>query len=225
MKRPLLAICLVAVATLGAAREKYDAKTMDETAIAALRGQRLAIAGREPPALRIATAGAHDQGTREVRRAIDDPADLIANELASALVRQFGMQARAGNRVLVKSGKPAELAALLPDTDYVLHVFTNDRRVTLVPRTYFEKEARYWVGYGVRVSLLFRATGRAVFSANCYADTEESPIESSTMESLGADGARRYRELSRALAWQCLRRIAHYTPLPEDAVAAAPPAL
>jgi hypothetical protein len=218
MKGATLVACLLLAPTLTAAREKYDAKTMSEAAIVALHEQRLAVARHEMPKLEISAGALREKGASVIRDVASDPAELIARELASAMAKEFGMHLREDPVFVPKAGKPeSAIAALLPDADYVLDVATNDRRVFFVPSSAILtlQTWKYWIGYGVRVRLLNRETGRPVFTANCFADTHEHPA-APTMDALAANDARLFRDVSRGLAWKCLRHIGRYVPLTDE---------
>jgi hypothetical protein len=224
MRRALLAASLSLLPALAGARDKYDARPLTEMAILSLQGKRLGVARHEMPQLPIVALDEQDADWRTIRKVKADPADLFERELAPAIARQFGMQLRAGPGVLVESRKPDELSKALSDVDYVLDILVTDRRNQKVPdlkAAFLMKDDKYWSGLGVRIQIRYRETGRPVFSGDCYTDTFEHPHPGLQRELAAAD-ARLFRDVFESLAWRCLRRIAQYVPLPDEALPATP---
>lgn len=219
-----VAFALAALPAAVAARDKYDARPLTEAATAALRGKRLAVARNELPDVPLATGDRQDADWRALRDVRTDPADLFERELAPAIAREFGMSLRAGPGVVLASRKPEALAAALPDADYVLDILVTDRRNQNTPDLKSAlrlKPETLWLGLGVRIQLENRETGRAVFSGNCYADTFEHPHPPEQRE-LAAHEAKLFRAVFEGLAWRCLRTIARYVPLEEEALPETP---
>jgi hypothetical protein len=224
MTRALLVSCLLLLMGSAGAREKYDARPLSEPAIMALQGKRLAVGRHEMRQLPIVGLTRQDADWRALRNVKADPADLFERELAPAIAKQYGMKLRSDPAVLIDSLKPEELAQALADADYVLDILVTDRRDQKVPdlkAAFLLKEDKFWLGLGVRIQLKYRETGRSVFTANCYSDTSEHPYPQAQRD-LVADDARLFRDVFDSLAWRCLRVIARYVPLPDEALPATP---
>jgi hypothetical protein len=189
-------------------RDKYDARPLSEIAIAALQGRRLAVSRHEMPKLSVVALIKQNADWRTLRNVKADPSDLFERELAPAIAKQYGM----------------ERAQTLADADYLLDILVTDRRYQNIPdvkAALLLKEEKYWSGFGIRVQLKYRESGRSVFAGNCYSDTfaHPNPVE---QPELAANNSRLFRDVFDSLAWRCLRRIAQYLPLADDALPATP---
>jgi hypothetical protein len=207
MKQFTLAILLM-LPLAALSREKYDARPLSEIAIMALQGKRLAVSRHEMRELPVVALNKQNKEWHALRKVKADPSDLFERELAPAIAKQFGM----------------ELKDNQADADYLLDILVTDRRNYNTPdlkAAFSWKEEKFWSGFGVRVQLKYRETDRPVFVGNCYSDTLEHPTPAVQSE-LAADDARLFKDVFDSLAWRCLRRIAQYLPLADDALPATP---
>jgi hypothetical protein len=131
-----------------------------------------------------------------------DPADLLERDLAPVVLRQFGLkQVPPSPGAELTSTRAAEDVAK-SDAVYLLDIRTTRREVNYRRKNLDD----YWVGYGVRVSLLERQTARPLFESDCYTDTVDHPGSPSLKSLLDNNGALLSTVLW-SLAWKCMERI------------------
>lgn len=178
----------------------------------ALRGKTVALTRHEPPSFMAMTAGKASfalfgaaamasAGNELVRQnAVPDPAGLVRDQLGDALGQAFGAQLLPLDATATKAVKPAELARLHADADYVLDVRSGGWNYA-----YFATQwGRYWVGYSVQVTLVETASNRVVSNLACAANTINDG-EPPTREALHADQARLLKHVTAALGARCVQ--------------------
>ncbi len=178
----------------------------------ALRGKTVALTRHEPPSFMAMTAGKASfalfgaaamasAGNELVRQnAVPDPAGLVRDQLGGALGQAFGAQLLPLDATATKAVKPAELARLHADADYVLDVRSGGWNYA-----YFATQwGRYWVGYSVQVTLVETASNRVVSNLACAANTINDG-EPPTREALHADQARLLKHVTAALGARCVQ--------------------
>lgn len=212
----MLSRCLIVILCLAAggatARDKFLTRPPlnDEDAIW-LGGSSIAIVRHPTPKPRVMTiTGAIFSQNATGWMAIADasqktkdsqPADILERELTSLLSRQYGAKVLA-QPLLVKGAEWADVAAAPTDAAYLL-----DLRTTRLALEFRKFKNEYWVGFGVRVALLERATARPMFVSTCYTDTVDHP-GSPRLKDLEADDSRLLRDVMASLAWKCFGKIA-----------------
>jgi hypothetical protein len=210
------------LAAAAGATEKYSARILTEADSAALNGKVLVVIRHPPGDLDLRAISASfgligalvgAKSSDALRGAAIDPTDLFEQELTPVIAANFGLQLKDGAASVMKSKKPREISAGQPDADYLLDLLPTYLRIN---RNGAFVQA-YWVGHGVRVSLIQRDTARAVYTANCYSDTRDHP-DSPKLAALAANDAQLFKDVVRKLAWNCLRRVAGYLYLPEGAL-------
>jgi hypothetical protein len=216
----IVILCLAAGGVT--ARDKFGSRPLlsDEDAIW-LAGSSIAIVRHPPPRPRVQTFTGNifaggvigltsvNKATQETTRS--EPSDILEQRLAPAIARQFGATL-VPQSLLVKGSEWADVAAAPTEAAYLLDLHTT--RLAVEYRKNFQNE--YWVGYGVRVALIERATVRPMFVSNCYTDTVDHP-GSPRLKDLEADGSRLLADVMDSLAWKCLQRIAGtLLPKPDD---------
>lgn len=178
----------------------------------ALRGKTVALTRHEPPSFMAMTAGKASfalfgaaamasAGNELVRQnAVPDPAGLVRDQLGEALGQAFGAQLLPLDATATKAVKPAELARLHADADYVLDVRSGGWNYA-----YFATQwGRYWVGYSVQVTLVETGSNRVVSNLACAANTINDG-EPPTREALHADQARLLKHVTAALGARCVQ--------------------
>ena len=178
----------------------------------ALRGKTVALTQHEPPSFMAMTAGKASfalfgaaamasAGNELVRQnGVADPAGLVRDQLGGALGQAFGAQLLPLDATPTKAVKPAELARLHADADYVLDVRSGGWNYA-----YFATQwGRYWVGYSVQVMLVETANKRVVSNLACAANTINDG-EPPTREALHADQARLLKHVTAALGARCVQ--------------------
>jgi hypothetical protein len=125
-KRILLAV-LVAIPMLVSAKGKVV--PLSESAAAALNGKTVVVTRHQKASFTAMTAGKATfallgagamivAGNKIVAdNDIADPADVIERELVPAIVKQYGMQLKAGPAPVIKANKPKDIVATQPDVD------------------------------------------------------------------------------------------------------------
>lgn len=178
----------------------------------ALRGKAVALTQHEPPSLMAMTAGKASfalfgaaamasAGNELVRQnGVADPAGLVRDQLGGALGQAFGAQLLPLDATPTKAVKPAELARLHADADYVLDVRSGGWNYAYLATQW----GRYWVGYSVQVMLVETANKRVVSNLACAANTINDG-EPPTREALHADQARLLKHLTAALGARCVQ--------------------
>jgi hypothetical protein len=134
---------------------------------------------------------------------IPDPTIIVREQLANTLRDQFGAVPMAVDTTVTKSVKPAELAKVHPDADYILSIKHKGSNYVYYPG----KWDGYWVGNVVVVQLIHTASGKVVGKGNCYASTHKNPVRPS-LDQLRADRAQLTKDILASLAWKCSRQLA-----------------
>jgi len=170
---------------------------------ARLRGASLVIAKRDAPPFAEMTAGKAALGSFGVVGAvagasamesegkkivegnvIQDPADQMGRQLASALSAARGAKVSASSASKVKDKDPKAIARAYPGSDFVLDV-----RTTLWATVYFPTNwARYRVIYCAQLQLIETRTGR-VIAQGVYGRVPEKTPSSPTRDELHANNA------------------------------------
>ncbi|WP_447595518.1 hypothetical protein [Stenotrophomonas rhizophila] len=201
---------LLLVAGQAAGKEKMIPLSAQDAE--ALRGKTVALTRHEPPSFMAMTAGKASfalfgaaamasAGNELVRQnAVPDPAGLVRDQLGGALGQAFGAQLLPLDATATKAVKPAELARLHADADYVLDVRSGGWNYA-----YFATQwGRYWVGYSVQVTLVETGSNRVVSNLACAANTINDG-EPPTREALHADQARLLKHVTAALGARCVQ--------------------
>ena len=138
-----------------------------ETAVAAGLGG--AIGGA------IAGGVAESQGNKEIaKHNIKDPAIIVAEALENQLLGNAGAKRAPGRKVLIEKYDAKEVAALIPDADYILDVRTTGWMGIYYPMTV----SKYRVINNLQMRLIERKTGRVMaqgFSAYQSNDKQNAP--------------------------------------------------
>jgi hypothetical protein len=222
----MLSRCLVVLLCLVAggatARDKFSTRPLlsDEDAIW-LAGSSIAVVRHPAPRPRVQTITGNifaggvigltsiNKASRETARS--EPSDILEQRLAPAVAGQFGAKL-APQPLLVKGSEWADVAAAPTDAAYLLDLRTT--RLAVEYRRNLQNE--YWVGYGVRVALVERATARLMFVSNCYTDTVDHP-GSPRLKDLEENGSRLLADVMDSLAWKCMQKVAvALLPKPDD---------
>lgn len=149
---------------------------------------------------------------------IEDPAQLLREQLSIALKESLGALPQPIDATATKATKPKELAALHPEADYVLDVRSAGWNYAYYPT----KWATYWVGYSVQVQLIDTKTGRQVSNAACNANTNKHPNPPSG-DALLADDAKLLKDVIAGLGWTCVQLLGkEQFKLAEDKIPATP---
>jgi hypothetical protein len=203
-------VALALLASHASARDKFSVrKPLLEDDSAWLAGSTVLVVRHSPGWLRQQTVSgnifpiAAAVNSSRIRDAAGfDPADLIERDLAPLALRQFGLkQLPPSPGAEIASTRAAEDVAN-SDAAYLLDIRTTRREVNYRRKNLDD----YWVGYGVRVSLLERQTARPLFQSDCYTDTVDHPGSPSLKSLLDNDGALLSKVLW-SLAWKCMERI------------------
>ncbi|MEH6414594.1 hypothetical protein [Pseudomonas sp. CGJS7] len=133
---------------------------------------------------------------------IADPAILLRQQLGDALRQTYGAQIRPVDAAATKAKKPKEIAAVHPETDYVLDVRSGGWMYAYFPTDWNS----YQVVYSVQVQLVAK-DGRQVSNAACTANTKANTNPPSR-EQLIANGAQLLKDYTAALGWNCLQILA-----------------
>lgn len=210
MQKIVWASALLLVVGQAAAKEKMIPLSAQDAE--ALRGKTVALTLHEPPSFMAMTAGKASfalfgaaamasAGNELVRQnAVPDPAGLVRDQLGGALAQAFGAQLLPLDASPTKAEKPADLAKLHGDADYVLDVRSGGWNYA-----YFATQwGRYWVGYSVQVKLVETGSNRVVSNVACAANTLKDG-EGPTREALHADRARLLKHVTAALGARCVQ--------------------
>jgi len=177
--RAALLVALALLASHAGARDKFSVrKPLLEDDSTWLAGSTVLVVRHSPGWLRQQTVSgnifpiAGAVNSSRIRDAASfDPADLVERDLAPLVLRQFGLkQVPPSPGAELVSTRAAEDVAK-SDAVYLLDIRTTRREVNYRRKNLDD----YWVGYGVRVSLLERQTARPLFESDCYTDTVDHP--------------------------------------------------
>ena len=194
---------------------KVKATALSQADAAALQGKSVAVVLHERESFVAMTAGKAMFGMLGVagmikagndfveQNEIADPTIIVREQLANTLRDQFGAMPKAVDTTVTKSVKPAELASLHPDADYILSVKHKGSNYGYYPG----KWDGYWVGNVVVVQLIERTSGKVISKGNCYASTHKNPVRPS-LDQLRADRAQLTKDILASLAWKCSRQLA-----------------
>ena len=133
---------------------------------------------------------------------IPDPTALMRDQLATALRDRFGAQPASPDTTTTKAHKPAELAKLHPETDYVLSVKHNGTMSSYYPGNF----GRYWIANSFLVQLVDTKSGRELTHATCFASIYKNPVRPSN-EQLRANQAQLAKDILASLTWRCARQV------------------
>jgi hypothetical protein len=194
---------------------KVKVSALSQADAAALQGKTVAVVLHERDSFVAMTAGKAMFGVIGVagmvkagndfveQNEIPDPTIIVREQLANTLRDQFGAVPMAVGTTVTKSVKPAELAKVHPDSDYILSVKHKGSNYVYYPG----KWDGYWVGNVVVVQLIHTASGKVVGKGNCYASTHKNPVRPS-LDQLRADRAQLTKDILASLAWKCSRQLA-----------------
>jgi len=182
----------------------------------ALQGKTIAQTAHEPPSLVAMTAGkaafglfgaaamsaAGNAWVKE--KQIPDPALGIREQLGALISQTYGAQMLPLDATPTKAKKPAELAKLHPEADYVLDV----RSAGWNYAYYATQWGNYWVGYSVQVRLVDTHSGRLVSNVACNSHTMNEKDPPPTLDMLQADDARLFKHITAALGARCVQVLA-----------------
>jgi hypothetical protein len=228
LRAAIVATTLVLFPFAGHAAKKP--KPISEADAAALPGKTAAVTLYEVPAFSAMTSGKATLGmfgalgmikagndfVRE--NAIQDPAVLLREQLGQLLRDVHGMQVLPVDSVETKESKPAKIAKLHPETDYVLSV-----RGILWNYGYYPTDwSHYRLTYMAIAHLIDTRTGRSISEASCLATTSDNPNRP-TRDQLHANGAQLTKDVFTGLGWTCLQLLAkEQFRVPADKVPAIP---
>ena len=213
LKAAIVATALVLLPFAGHAAKKP--KPIGEADAAALPGKTAAVTLHEVPAFSAMTSGKATLGmfgalgmikagndfVRE--NAIQDPAVLLREQLGQLLRDVHGMQVLPVDSVETKESKPAKIAKLHPETDYVLSV-----RGILWNYGYYPTDwSHYRLTYMAIAQLIDTRTGRAISEASCLATTSDNPNRP-TRDQLHANKAQLTKDVFTGLGWTCVQLLA-----------------
>ncbi|TZF90918.1 hypothetical protein [Cognatilysobacter lacus] len=231
MKKTLVMAATLAAAGSAHARDQVIKLGADDAA--QLQGRSVAVTSHERPSFVAMTAGKASfglfgaaamvgAGNKLVdENHVEDPAILVREQLATALSSAFGARLAPADTQPTKAQKPRDLAALHPESDYVLDVRSGGWNFAYYPT----KWATYWVGYSVQVQLIDAKTGRQVANAACNANTREN-VNPPSNDELVSNGAQLLKDVTAGLGWTCVQLLAREEfNMPADRVAATPVAL
>ena len=149
---------------------------------------------------------------------IADPAILLREQLTRGLKDAFGVVPSTPDATATAFTKPNELAALHPESDYVLDVRSAGWNYAYYPTQW----STYWVGYSVQVQLIETESKRVVSNAACNANTNKHPHPPSR-EALLANDAKLLKDVTAGLGWTCVQLLAkEQFQLPAGTVPAIP---
>jgi hypothetical protein len=228
VKSSAYGVVLALVALPVAAKDKII--TLADADAAALQGKTVALTVHERPSFVAMTAGKAAFalfGVGAMVKAgndlvdsnhVADPAILLRDNLATALQTAYGVTVLPADTKATDAKKPAELAALHPDADYVLDVRSGGWNFAYFPTSW----SSYWVGYSGQVQLINAKTGALVSNAACNTSTHDNAHPPSR-EQLVADGAVLLKQVTTALGWTCVQLLAkEELHLPADKIPATP---
>jgi len=233
MRKPVLLVAMTLIVA-GQAVAKDEMLPLAAQDAQALQGKTIAQTAHEPPSLVAMTAGkaafgllggaamaaAGNAWVKE--KQIPDPALGIREQLSAVISQKYGAQMLPLDATPTKAKKPAELAKLHPEADYVLDV----RSAGWNYAYYATQWGHYWVGYSVLVRLVDTRSGRLVSNVACNSHTMNETDPPPTLDMLQADDARLFKHITAALAARCVQVLAkEQFLLPDDQLPPVPAAL
>jgi hypothetical protein len=212
------------------AKDKNKITPLPESAVAALNGKSVTITRHDKAAFTAFTAGkaafallgagamiaAGNQIVKE--NEIADPADVLERELASAVIKQYGLALKAGSSPVIKATKPKDIAATQSDVDYILDLQSTGWMFAYIPTNW----DAYWISYSAHAQLINRVSGKALADGFCYSDTQKHPMPP-TKASMLANKAQLLKDVTASLGWHCAQVFAkEQFRLPDGVLAATP---
>ena len=184
MLKQFSVILLLVIPLAAMAKDKNKITPLPESAVAALNGKSVTITRHDKASFTAFTAGkaafallgagamiaAGNQIVKE--NEIADPADVLERELAAAIIKQYGLQLKAGSSPVIKASKPKDIAATQSDVDYILDLQSTGWMFAYIPTDWDS----YWIGYSTRAQLINRVSGKALAVGTCYSDTQKHPF-------------------------------------------------
>ena len=134
---------------------------------------------------------------------MEDPAGILRDGLSAGLASAYGAHVLEVDKTPTDEKKPAAIAKLHPDADYVLDVRSGGWNYAYFPT----KWGSYWVGYSAQVQLIDAKTGKLVANEACNISTHDNPSPPSR-EQLHADGAKLLKDVVGSLGWGCMQLLA-----------------
>ena len=228
MKYTMLAFALMLATGVAGAKDKPV--PLSGTDAAALQGKTVALTVHERPSFSAMTAGKASFGLFGAGAMISagnkliedngvaDPAIIVREKLATALGEIYGAQVQAPDTAPTKATKPKELAALHPQSDYVLDVRSGGWMYAYYPTDWNS----YWIGYSAQVQLIDTRTARQVSNLACNATTQKH-ANSPSRDDMHNNNAQLIKDVTTALGWTCVQLLAkEQFHLPADKVPATP---
>lgn len=188
---------------------------LSEADAAALQGKTAAVVQFEIPPFTAATTGKATfgivgalsmikAGNDFVRdNAVPDPAVLVRDQLSVILRETYGLQTLPADATATKEGKPAKLAKLHPETDYVLSVRNIYWNYIYYPTDW----THYHLNLVVSAQLIDTKSGRPISDATCTVGSKDTPIRP-TLNQLRANGAQLTKDIFTGFAWRCVQQLA-----------------
>ena len=206
-------VALLLLAAGASAKEKLV--PLSETDAAALRGKTVALTVHKRPSFTAGTAGKATfglfgagamiaAGNKLVdENGVQDPAVLVRDQLVRLLRDTYGANVLEVDTQATEATKPKEIAALHPQSDYVLDVRSTGWMFFYYPSDWNS----YWVNYTVQSQLVDAKNARQVSNMACRADTRKSPVRPSR-EQLIDDKAQLLKDVTQHLGWICTQMFA-----------------
>jgi len=233
MLKQFSVILLLVIPLAAMAKDKNKITPLAESAVAALNGKSVIITRHDKASFTAFTAGkaafallgagamiaAGNQIVKE--NEIADPADVLERELAAAVIKQYGLQLKAGSSPVIKASKPKDIAATQSDVDYILDLQSTGWMFAYIPTDWDS----YWIGYSARAQLINKVSGKALAVGTCYSDTQKHPFPPSK-DSMLANKAQLLKDVTTSLGWHCAQVFAkEQFRLADGTLAATPPEL
>ncbi|MES2982619.1 MAG: hypothetical protein V4727_09925 [Verrucomicrobiota bacterium] len=123
----------------------------------------------------IAGSVAENQGNKEIKKhGIKDPAEKIADTLEAQLIKDAGAKRFSKEKIYSDKNDSKEVAALIPNADYILDVRTTGWMGMYYPMTF----SKYKVLHNLQMRLIEQKTGKVIaqgFSAYQGDDKDNAP--------------------------------------------------
>jgi len=230
MLKRLSLVLLLVIPLTGVAKDKNKITPISEVAMTALNGKSVIVTRHEKAAFTAFTAGkaafaligagamvaAGNQIVKE--NEIADPADILEHELAAAVIKQYGLQLKAGSSPVIKPSKARDVAATQSDVDYILDLQSTGWMFAYIPSNW----DAYWISYSAHAQLINRVSGKPVAEGNCYSDTQKHPMPP-TKDAMLANKAQLLKDVTASLGWHCAQVFGkEQFKLPDGVLAATP---
>jgi hypothetical protein len=219
---------MVAIPAMVSAKGKV--LPLAESAAASLNGKTVAVVRHEKASFTAMTAGKATfailgagamivAGNKIVAdNNIADPADVLERELVPAVIKHYGLVLKEGPAPVLKVSKPKDIAAALPDVDYILNVESVGWMFAYYPTEW----SKYWIGYNGHVQLIERASGKLLADAFCNSGTNKHAA-SPTKDAMLENNAQLLKDVTTSLGWTCVHLLAKEEfRLPEGTATATP---